>query len=161
MCKARWLSSEWQDNRQGPEPLSILFLLLPLLYVEEEEGINVARAQRDGGGEISRLNSEVWGGGAWWSAIYAIGYQAPHRLEYFNEHRECQIFLSKPKYTSVYRALGSVHYGVVLVNNVIWVLLEDWKWFWMWKCCLTILNTPASYMKQMTTWARWVKLEFR
>ena len=27
------------------------------------------------GGEISRLNSEVWGGGAWWSAIYAIGYQ--------------------------------------------------------------------------------------
>ena len=60
-----------QDNRQGPEPLSILFLLLPLLYVEEEEGINVARAQRDGGGEISRLNSEVWGGGAWWSAIYA------------------------------------------------------------------------------------------
>ena len=42
----------------------MLFLLLPLLYVEEEEGINVARAQRDGGGEISRLNSEVWGGGA-------------------------------------------------------------------------------------------------
>ena len=119
MCKARWLYSECQDNRQGPEPLSILFLLLPLLYVEEEEGINVARAQRDGGGEISRLNSEVWGGGAWCSAIYAIGYQAPHRLEYFNEHRECQIFLSIPKYTSVYRAFGLGHYGVVLVNSVI------------------------------------------
>ena len=58
-------------------------------------------------------------GVAWWSAIYAIGYQAPHRLEYFNEHRECQIFLSIPKYTSVYRTLGLGHYGVVLVNSVI------------------------------------------
>ena len=53
----------------------MLFPLLPLLYVEEEEGINVAREHCDGGGEISRLNSEVWGGGAWWSAIYATGYQ--------------------------------------------------------------------------------------
>ena len=84
----------------------MLFPLLPLPYVEEEEGINVAREHWDGGGEISRLNSEVWGGGAWWSAIYATGYQAPHRLEYFNDHRECQIFLSIPKYTSIYRALG-------------------------------------------------------
>ena len=84
----------------------MLFLLLPLLYVEEEEGINVAREHCDGGGEISGLNSEVWGGGARWSAIYATGYQAPHRLEYFNDHRECQIFLSIPKYTSIYRALG-------------------------------------------------------
>ena len=53
----------------------MLFPLLPLLYVEEEEGINVAREHCDGGGEISGLNSEVWGGGAWWSAIYATGYQ--------------------------------------------------------------------------------------
>ena len=97
----------------------MLFLLLPLLYVEEEEGINVSPEHRNSGGEIRGLNSEVWGGGAWWSAIYAIGYQAPHRLEYFNEHRECQIFLSIPKYTSVYRAFGLGHYGVVLVNSVI------------------------------------------
>ena len=64
MCKASWLYSEKLIISRIPKPLSMLFPLLPLLYVEEEEGINVARAQRDGGGEISRLNSEVWGGGA-------------------------------------------------------------------------------------------------